>query len=195
MNCYEGRKKITGSVAVTVSYSQSDETSTTSGAGVITHGPLYTGWTHRELQCVGSPLTSTDDYILRGDNLCEGRAQIVGSLQQRNTITLTTTTNDGQTFESEVGIYFKYVPDNYDVRTTLLPLNPYPDWENDPYSKSFRAQIDGLAEPVLRVGLGEGTPGSPSPSEVALPWLKDGVSGVSENGTLNISLAAKFTLT
>ena len=194
MNCYEWRKKISGSVAVTVSYSQSDEFSTTSGSGTITHGPLYAGWTHRELQCLGSPLTSTEDYILRGDNLCEGRAQIVGSLQQRNTITLTTTTIDGDTFVSEVGVYFKYVPENYEIRTSLLPLNPYPDWEDDPYSKSYRAQIDALAEGVLRVGIGEGTPGAPQNDEVLLLWLKDGQSGTSEDGTLNIALVVEFNL-
>lgn len=195
MNCYEWRKKISGNISVTLSYNESTEIYNTTGSGTITHAPLYSAWTHRELQCIGAPRLPTDAWILRGGDLCQGRAIIAGDLPQANTIKLTTTTIDGEIYDTEVGIYFKIISENYRVTENLLALNPYPNWENDPYSKAYRAQIDSLTYPELRVGIGTGSPGAPQPNEVEFFWLKDNESGVSEDGTLQASLQVQFNLT
>ena len=194
MNCYEWRKHITGSVSVTVNYNEATEAYTASGSGTVTHGALYSGWTHRELQCLGAPLAYQPDWILRGDNLCEGRAQLVGVLTQANTIAVTITPTGGDPYVEDRPIYFKLPADDYSVTEGMLPLSPYPNWENDPYSVATRAQIDALTQDFLRVGLGTGSPGFPAANEVSLRWLKDGLTGTSEDGTLTVTLGVNFTL-
>ena len=197
MNCFEWRKHITGNVAVTVSYNEVGDGYTLSGGGTVTNKPLYTGWTHRELQCIGGPLDWADDWILRGDNLCEGRAQIVGQLSQSDTIPVTYTPDEGDPIVEQWGIFFQIIPNNYEVSTSLLPVQPYPDWENDPYSVAMRQAIDGLQFDALRVGFGSSPPpgGFPAPNSAPIRWFKDGLSGVSENGFLSVSLSVSFTLT
>lgn len=196
MNCYEWRKHITGSVAVTVSYNEVGDGYTLSGGGTVTNKTLYAGWTHRELQCVGAPLSWPDDWILRGDNLCEGRAQIIGLLTQANTIPVTYTPEEGDPVTEEWSVYFQIVPNNYDVISTLLPLQPYPDWENDPYSVATRQAIDALQNDMLLVCFSSAppSPGFPAVTHVPLRWFKDGLSGVSADGRLTASLAINFSL-
>lgn len=197
MNCYEWRKHITGSVAVTVSYNEVGEEYTVTGSGTVTNKQLYDGWTHRELQCIGAPLSWTDDWILRGDNLCEGRAQIVGLLTQANTIPVTWTPKNGEPFTDEWSVWFQIVQNDYEVVSSLLPLQPYPDWENDPYSVAMRQAIDGLANDQLVVSFSAGPPSSGFPAATSVPllWFKDGLSGTSADGFLTVSLAMSFTLT
>lgn len=196
MNCFEWRKHITGNVAVTVSYNEVGDGYTLSGGGTITNKTLYTGWTHRELQCVGAPLSWPDDWILRGDNLCEGRSQIVGLLTQANTIPVTYTPEGGDPVIEEWSVYFQIVPNNYDVSSSLLPLQPYPDWENDPYSVAARQAIDSLQNDTLLVCFSSAPPSSgfPAATHVPLRWFKNGLSGASADGRLTASLAINFSL-
>ena len=197
MNCYEWRKHITGSVSVNLSYSETGEGFTISGSGTITHATLYTGWTRRELQCVGAPLTTTDPWILRGPNLCEGRALIEGVLPPSGTIAVTYTTEGLPPVVEQWSIFWQIIGEDYRVlENTLLPVSPYPDWENDPYSVAYRAQIDGLTQPALRVGFGPSppAPGAPAANSAPVRWLKNGESGTSENGFLSASLEVSFTL-
>lgn len=196
MNCYEWRKHVTGTVSVDFDYNGTGDGFTISGAGTITHGALYTGWTRRELQCLGSPQAFEPNWILRGDNLCQGRAEIVGKLTPDNTITMTITPDVGDPFETEWGIFWQIIGEDYKViDDNMLPVNPYPTLENDPYSVAFRKQIDDLTAPQLRVGIGPSFSGAPVPNSAPIIWLKNGEKGESEDGFLKVELSVSFTLT
>lgn len=197
MNCYEWRKHITGSVSVDVNYEENGDGYQTIGSGTITHGNLYTGWTRKELQCQGRPTQEGVDWILRGSGLCGGRSILIGELFQSSTIEVTTTFQNGDpSFTEQWGIWFQLVSENYMPVATLLPLSPYPNWENDPYSVATRAQIDALETDFLRVYAGASAPpvGAPAPNSVPIRWLKNGLGGTSENGFLEINLNVSFTL-
>lgn len=197
MNCYEWRKKITGSVSVTVNYSETGDGYTVQGGGTITHGELYTGWTNRELQCEGAPLTEQANWVLRGSNLCEGRAVLVGSLTPLNTIPVTFTPDEGDPVVEEWSLFWQIAPANYEVRGGLIPVSPYPDWEDDPYSVASRNAINSYPVGTMLVGIAPTPPSSgfPNPNAVPIRWLKDGEAGQSESGFLSASIAVTFTLT
>lgn len=195
MNCYEWRKKITGSVLVSVTVSEKTDSYDMTGGGTITHGPLYTGWTHRELQCFGTPQTSQPNWILRGDNLCAGRSQIGGTLTQENEITITITPKQGSPFSFNTSIYFRFADPSTPETQSLLPLNPYPNWENDPYSVAERNYIDNLQFDYLFLGVGGIGGGSPNPYEVPFKWLKSGLTSQSPNNVVSASLTVSFSLT
>lgn len=194
MNCHEWRAKITANVSVAVQYTNSGEGYTVSGGGTVTHGGLYTGWTRRELQCFGYPISEEQNWILREPNLCFGRAFVRGILTPSSKIKLTTTITGQPPFETEHDIYWQAAFDQYQIREGLLPLDPYPDWENDPYSVAYRKQIDALPVGTFLVGLFPAE-GLPSPAMVPIKWFKDGESGGSPDGTTSASLSVKFTLT
>lgn len=196
MNCYEWRKKITGNVTVNISINVIEDSYTLTGSAAITHDELYSEWTHRELQCLGEPKTTQENWILRGNNLCIGRSQITGFLTQRDKIKITITSKedppaDPITFDSS--IYFAFADPSIPATQSLLPLSPYPDWEDDPYSVAFRKQINDLSYDFLRVGISDVFPGDPN-YEVPLKWLKDGLNAQSQNGYVSASLTVSFTL-
>jgi hypothetical protein len=197
MNCYEWRKHITGSVSVSFTYSEAGEGYTITGNGTITHGALYNAWTRRELQCNNGPLEHQPAWILRGPNLCDGRSQIVGLLTPSGTVPVTITAEGLDPVVEDWSIFWQITFNDYEVLSnTLLPLQPYPDWENDPYSVAARALIDNSEPGGLLVGIASSppSPGAPSPSAVPLLWLKDGQSGTSPNGFLSATVACNFTL-
>ena len=196
MNCYEWRKRITGSVSVAFNYLETGPGYTLAGSGTITHAALYTGWTHRELQCIGTPLGDEPNWILRGDNLCEGRAQIFGILTPENTIPVTYTPTVGTPSTEQWSIFWQVQPEGYDTRTNLLPVSPYPDWENDPYSVSYRAAIDASPPGTMLVGIAPTPPdsGFPAVNGVPIRWLKNGENGTSDNGFLTASVSCIFSL-
>lgn len=196
MNCYEWRSQITGSISVTVNYSETGDGYTLQGGGTITHGPLYTGWTNRELQCEGAPLTEQQNWVLRGSNLCEGRAVLVGSLTPLNTIPVTYTPDEGDPVTEEWSLFWQLAPSDYEVRGGLIPVSPYPDWENDPYSVAYRNAIDSAPIGTMLVGIAPTppSPGFPNPNAAPIRWLKDGESGQSASGFLTASIAVTFTL-
>jgi len=196
MNCYEWRSKITGSVSVIVNYSESGDGYTLQGGGTITHGPLYTGWTNRELQCEGAPLTEQQNWVLRGSNLCEGRAVLVGTLTPLNTIPVTYTPDEGDPITEEWSLFWQLAPENYEARAGLIPVSPYPDWENDPYSVAYRNAIDSAPIGTMLVGIALSAPptGFPASNFVPIRWLKNGESGLSADGFLTASIAVTFTL-
>lgn len=198
VNCYEWRKHITGSVSVNFNYSETGDGYTLAGSGTITHGTLYTGWTRRELQCLGMPLGDEQNWILRGPNLCEGRAEIRGLLTAANTIPVTFTPSVGDPVVEDWAIFWQIAANDYEVKDgTLLPVfTPYPDWENDPYSVAYRAQIDASTPGAMYVGIAPSVPfsGFPSPYGVPIQWLKNGESGTSGNGYLNATVTCSFTI-
>lgn len=198
VNCYEWRKQITGSVSVDFIYSETGDNYTLTGSGTITHGPIYTGWTRRELQCLGMPFGDEPNWILRGPNLCEGRAELRGILTAANTIPVTFTPNVGDPVVEDWLIFWQIAANDYEVKdSTLLPVfTPYPDWENDPYSMAYRAQIDASTPGAMLVGIAPVVPlsGSPSPYGVPIRWLKNGESGTSGNGFLNATVSCSFTI-
>lgn len=196
VNCYEWRKHITGSVSVEFNYSETGDGYTLTGSGTITHGTLYTGWTRRELQCEGAPLGDEQNWILRGPNLCEGRAQILGILTPSGTVTMTFTPQGQPPVTEEWSIFWQVQPEGYDTRTNLLPVSPYPDWENDPYSVSYRAAIDASPPGTMLVGIAPTPPDSGFPAANAVPirWLKNGESGTSANGFLDATVTCSFTI-
>lgn len=196
VNCYEWRKHITGSVSVSFQYSETGDGYTIAGSGTITHGELYTDWTRRELQCIGMPLGDEQNWILRGPNLCEGRAQIVGMLTPTGTIPVTFTATGQPPVVQEWSIFWQIETNDYEIKgDTMLPVVPYPNWENDPYSVAERAQIDASL-PALRVGIAPVAPfsGSPWQSGVIIQWLKDGESGTSPDGFCSAQVSCNFTL-
>jgi hypothetical protein len=151
MNCYEWSKKITGSFSV--SFSVDYETGTgedkvsIKGDHEFTHGPLYTSWTRRELQCVRSPLPPNNDnsYLLRSTNLCEGRATLEGVLSPIDTMTITTTVGSfpPQTEEATLFWWDRSTDGIWKPSDTIFPLGiVYPKWTNDPYSVAKRNLID-----------------------------------------------------
>lgn len=200
MNCFEWRKKISGSVSVDVSLSVTGESYSETGAQTFTHDALYSGWTHRELQCEGAPLGDVPDWVLRGDNLCEGRAYLLGKLTQQNTMTVTVVSGES-TWQYDAGLYFQ-VQENgiWKTTTSLLPMSPYPTWENDPYSVALRSALDGLAGNYLYAGIFDTAYGPPPDSvgfptaPVALNWLKNGVSGSNQDAGLTVTLNVNFAL-
>lgn len=204
VNCYEWRKHITGSVSVNFNYSETGNGYTLTGSGTITHGPLYTGWTHYELQCIGSPVVSFEEqmppWILRGNNLCEGRAFIGGHLPATSKILMTLTQEGGPPLTYEWGIFWQINSFQEEgwitVSDTLLPSSPYPDWENDPYSVAYRAETDALPLNSMLVGISPVPPpnGSPLSSAVPIRWLKNGQSGTSADGYLNATVSCSFTI-
>lgn len=197
VNCYEWRKHITGSVAVQFTYNETGPGYTLAGSGTITHGALYTGWTRRELQCEGMPLGTEDTWILRGPNLCQGRALLNGILTATNTIPVTYTPTTGPATTEDWAIFWQITANDYAVVPgVLMPVSPYPDWEDDPYSVAYRAQIDGLPVGTLYVGIASvpPSPGAPYPSAVPLQWLKDGQTGTSSDGFLEATVTCNFSL-
>jgi hypothetical protein len=199
MNCYEWRKQITVSVSVDVSYFVATESFTESGSGTITHDDLYTGWTHRELQCEGGPLGNPPNWALRGPNLCEGRAFITGQLTQNDTITITQTIEGQNPTTWQAGLFFEtQIGGLWYPQTSLLVYPQYPDWEKDPYSIANKSAIDSLTGNYLFAGIYDVEFGPPTqPSEnpqgpVGLNWFKDGVSGSTDE--LSISLTINIAI-
>lgn len=195
MNCFEWKKHITGNVAVTVSYNETGDGYSITGGGTVTHGELYAGWTRRELQCEGMPMGAPDNWILR-PNLCEGRSVLIGLLTPLNGITITQNYEGLDPIVENWPVWFQAFPSNYEATTGLLPMSPYPDWENDPWSVASRAAIDGLTFSALYVSVSQFPP-SPefiSPSAVPLRWLKDGESGTSPDGFATASLTLNFAI-
>lgn len=200
MNCYEWRKKITGAISVDVSLNFSGDDYSENGSQTFSHGDLYTGWTRRELQCEGQPLGEVANWILRGQGLCEGRSYLVGRLSQQETMTVTQTF-DGTSTQYEAGLYFQVQEFGvWKTLPTLLPMSPYPTWENDPYSVALRNVINGLTGNYLYAGIFDVAYGPPPDSigfptaPVGLNWLKDGVSGVNSDVGLSVSLSVNFSL-
>jgi len=201
MNCYEWRKQINCTISVQVELNLSFPNYTETGSHTFEHDAIYTAWTHRELQCEGGPLSYQPAWVLRGDNLCEGRAVLVGLLTQKDTMTVTQVI-DGVTSTYQAGLYFqrRTIGELWETTTSLLPQSPYPDWELDPFSTAGKNVIDSFLGKNLYAGIydvafepppsSEGFPSAP----VGFKWLKDGESGENTEYGLQMSLSVQVLL-
>lgn len=200
MNCYEWRKRIQCTISAQVDLNLTTGSLTESGSQNFTHDELYSTWTRRELQCEGAPLNPQNAWILRGDNLCEGRSILMGVLTQNETMTVTQVF-DGVTTTYEAGLYFQTQQFGiWKTNTNLLAMSPYPNWENDPYSKAARNVIDGLTGNYLYAGIYNIDFGPPPDSvgipsaPVALKWLKDQATGTNSEYGLTVTLTVTTSL-
>ena len=199
MNCWEWRKKITASVSAQGSYSFNytspgapSDSYTQSGSQTFSHGTPYTSWTRRELRCEGGPFTATD-WVLRGSqitdpsnvNVCTNRTTLIGNLSQQQPMTVTSSKPDIFP-DQQWWLYFWTTDFNgmWTANRNLLQGNwIYPDLENDPYSMSGRAIIDGFISAGQIYIYADFYADDPAPQDfpplnsIPLAWYKNGISG------------------
>lgn len=214
MNCYELSKKIGGSFSVSFSLEYNagsgDDKVTIEGSHEFTHGPLYTSWTRRELQCVRSPRPPNADssYVLRSTNLCEGRADLEGVLRPTDTMTITTTVGSfpPQTEEATLFWWALDPSGTWQPSDIVFPLGiVYPEWTNDPYSVARRNSIDLIRSKEQKFfGIDYMTVGSSLPPPQTYPpncptftWPKSGDTDTWTDGEFRktASITYNFTAT
>jgi hypothetical protein len=228
MNCWEWRSKISASVSAQGEYSFSytspdgpSQSYTLSGSQTFSHATPYTAWTRRELRCEGAPIPTTEnpktDWVLRGTQIgedgtvdvCKNRTTLNGSLVQLEPMHITSSKPD--IFPDQDWWLYFWTTDYQGLWTAnrnLLQGNwIYPDLENDPYSVSGRAIIDGLISAGQIYVYADFYPDDPLPqyfppqNAIPLTWYKNGVSGsksyndATTSESKSLSLSITFALT
>ena len=194
MNCYDYRKKITGSMSVEFSlqfYGGPEFPLTISGSHTFVNKPLKTDLTRKEVACGPVELVN-QSVVLRSLDLCEGRATLDGVLNtDQMTVTYSYEGEEPYTTLESLSLWTKSNEEGalWECNTlgTTLPMGvAYPDWSDDPYSVATRNRIDQIVaagEKTIYFDIGNG--GSTSFEPPDAPGFKWPLSGSTDTFTGN----------